>query len=117
MLLTSPYNDRPERVGSSVEWDEDDADRIDHWNALLRRFAKQRADEGVTLVDLNAYLARDGEYTNTRDGVELRYDGVHFNPDAGELVFAWLLPQLPSNGVTVTTTHPRSAASSPAPMP
>jgi lysophospholipase L1-like esterase len=28
--------------------------------------------------------------------VTLRYDGVHFNPKAGQLVFRWLLPQLPS---------------------
>jgi len=116
VLLTSPYNDRPERVGSSVDWDEDDPKRIEHWNELLRRYAKQHAADGVTLVDLNEYLSPNGEYTNARSGVELRYDGVHFNPDAGQLVFAWLLPQLPSSGAGSTSTT-TTTGSSPATTP
>jgi len=96
VLLTAPYNHRPEVVGQPSIWDEDDPARIDHWNALLARYVKQRADTGVTLVDLNGHVSPAGEYTNTLDGVELRYDGVHFNPDAAELIFQWLLPQLPA---------------------
>jgi peptidoglycan/LPS O-acetylase OafA/YrhL len=97
VLLTAPYNQRPTAVGQPSQWDEDDPARIDHWNVLLGRFVKQRADAGVTLVDLNGYLSPDGEYANTLEGVELRYDGVHFNPDAAELIFQWLLPQLPAS--------------------
>ncbi|MEX0666148.1 MAG: acyltransferase family protein [Acidimicrobiia bacterium] len=97
VLLTAPYNHRPEVVGQPSKWDEDDPARIDHWNALLTRFVRQRADAGVTLVDLNAYVSPDGVYTNTLNGVELRYDGVHFNPDAAELIFQWVLPQLPAS--------------------
>jgi lysophospholipase L1-like esterase len=97
VLLTTPYNQRPTVVGQPSQWDEDDPARIDHWNALLRRFVKQRDDAGVTLVDLNGHLSPDGQYTNTLEGVELRYDGVHFNPDAAELIFQWLLPQLPAS--------------------
>lgn len=96
VLLTAPYNQRPVVVGQPSKFDEDDRSRINHWNNLLVDFVKDRADVGVTLVDLNAYLSPDGEYTNTVDGVELRYDGVHFNPDAAELIFQWLLPQLPA---------------------
>jgi lysophospholipase L1-like esterase len=48
------------------------------------------------VVDLNAFVSPGGTYTNQLNGVELRYDGVHFNPDASQLVFRWLLPQLPS---------------------
>ncbi len=94
VLLTAPYNDRPEVVGQPVEWAEDDRDRIDHWNALLREVVEERDDPGVSVVDLNAHLSPDGRYSNRLDGVALRYDGVHFNPEAGELVFEWLLPQL-----------------------
>jgi lysophospholipase L1-like esterase len=97
VLLTAPYNRRPQRVGQPVEWDEDDPERIDHWNALLRRYVERRGDPEVTLVDLNRYLSPKGEYTNVRDGVELRYDGVHFNPDAGQLAFRWLLGRLPAS--------------------
>lgn len=95
VLLTSPYNQRPVTAGQPSRWSEDDPKRVDHWNALLRKFAKTRAD--IVLIDLNRFLAPDGKYTNTHDGVELRYDGVHFNPDAGVVVFQWLLPQLPSS--------------------
>ncbi len=97
VLLTAPYNQRPGAVGQPSQWDEDDPARIDHWNSLLRRFVKRRADVGVTVTDLNRHLSPDGRYTNTLDGVELRYDGVHFHPDAAELIFQWLLPQLPAS--------------------
>jgi hypothetical protein len=96
VLVTAPYNQRPEVVGQPVRWVEDDPARIDHWNSLLRRYVDQRKDPNVTVADLNDYVSPKGRFTNTRDGVTLRYDGVHFNPDAGQLVFRWLLPQLPS---------------------
>jgi peptidoglycan/LPS O-acetylase OafA/YrhL len=94
-LVTSPYNQRPVVVGQPSQWSEDDPKRVDHWNALLRTYAKKRADPAVVVLDLNGYLSPKGKYTNRLDGIELRYDGVHFNPDAGQLVFRWLLPQLP----------------------
>ncbi len=97
-LLTAPYNHRPEVVGQPVHWDEDNPTRIDHWNRLLAKYVQQRADPGVVLIDLNAFVSPKGTYDNTLHGTELRYDGVHFNPDAGVLVFQWLLPQLP-NGI------------------
>jgi hypothetical protein len=96
VLLTAPYNQRPVAVGQPSKFDEDDRARINHWNDLLEGYVKDRGDPGVTLVDLNGYLSPDGEYVNTLQGVELRYDGVHFNPDAAELIFQWLLPQLPA---------------------
>jgi len=97
VVLTAPYNQRPVVVGQPSQWDEDDPARIDHWNALLARFVKERSDAGVTLVDLNGFLSPDGQYSNTLNGVEIRYDGVHFHPDAAELIFQWLLPQLPAS--------------------
>jgi hypothetical protein len=102
VLATAPYNQRPEIVGQAVRWAEDDPARIDHWNALLRRYVKDRNDPSVTVADLNGYVSPKGRFTNARDGVTLRYDGVHFNPEAGQLVFRWLLPRLPStrDGVT-----------------
>jgi peptidoglycan/LPS O-acetylase OafA/YrhL len=97
VLLTTPYNHRPEVVGQPVHWDEDDPGRVDHWNDLVRAYVANRGDAGVTMVDLNGFVSPKGRYANTRRGIELRYDGVHFNPDAGQLVFQWLLPQLPPN--------------------
>jgi len=114
VLVTAPYNHRPEIVGQPVKWAEDDPGRIDHWNAVLHRFAKAHAADGVSVADLNGYLSPKGKYTNTRDGVELRYDGVHFKPEAGQLVFAWLLPRLPSGATATATT---TSTPSPAPTP
>ncbi len=94
VLLTAPYNHRPEVVGQPARWAEDDRARVDHWNEVLRSVVEDLGDSAVTLADLNDHLSPQGRYTNTRKGVELRYDGVHFNPEAGELVFGWLLPQL-----------------------
>ena len=47
----------------------------------------------VTLVDMNDFLCRDG-YSNTRNGVTLRQDGLHFTPEGARIVWAWLGPQL-----------------------
>jgi peptidoglycan/LPS O-acetylase OafA/YrhL len=96
VLLTTPYNHRPEVVGQPIHWNEDDPTRVDHWNAVVRDYVRSLADPAVTVVDLNHFLSPKGKYTNTKDGIELRYDGVHFNPAAGQLVFRWLLPKLPA---------------------
>lgn len=97
VLLTAPYNNRPERLGQPIEWTEDDPARVDHWNKLLRDYAKGLNDPQVTVVDINEYLSPKGKYTNSVSGTELRYDGVHFNPDAGEMLFGWLIPKLPAS--------------------
>jgi len=94
ILLTAPYNRRPEVVGQPVRWAEDDRGRIDHWNELLRDVVEERGDSNVRVADLNEHVSPDGKYSNTLDGVTLRYDGVHFDPEAGELLFGWLLPRL-----------------------
>jgi len=62
----------------------------------LHKYVKDRNDLQVTVVDVNEYLSPKGKYANELDGVELRYDGVHFNPDAGKLLFGWLVPKLPA---------------------
>jgi peptidoglycan/LPS O-acetylase OafA/YrhL len=94
VLLTAPYNDRSaSALDPTVHWQEDEPARIDHWNALLRRYVAQHRGE-VQLADLNGFTAPDHRYTNTIQGVKLRYDGVHFEPAAGALVYRWLAPVL-----------------------
>ena len=95
VLLGAPYNQRPAVVGQPTKWAEDDPRRIDHWNSLLGQLVKRRADPDVTLIDINELVSPKGEFTNDLAGVTLRYDGVHFNPDAGQRVFEWLVPRLP----------------------
>jgi hypothetical protein len=48
----------------------------------------------VTFVDLAAYLCPGGRLQDERDGVRLRFDGVHFTDEGGPVVWRWLTPQL-----------------------
>ena len=94
VLLTAPYNDRSAHaLDPTVHWQEDEPARIDHWNALLRAYVARHAGE-VQLADLNRFTAPQHRYTNSIDGTKLRYDGVHFEPAAGALVYRWLAPTL-----------------------
>ena len=72
------YNHRPSVVGQPwILGRRRSQHSIDHWNKLLRRSGNEaRRRERPQLVDLNAHVSPNGEYTNTLDGVELRYDGV-----------------------------------------
>jgi len=103
VLLTAPYNERQQQVGQQVEWPEDDPARIDHWNELLGRFVRRRADPDVVVIDVNDLVSPDGVYANVLDGQTLRYDGVHFDPEGGRKVFEWLAPRLPASTVSTTT--------------
>ncbi|HTN78465.1 MAG TPA: acyltransferase family protein [Acidimicrobiales bacterium] len=90
VVLTSPY--------FQARRDIVDADRtaynpkrVDHLNELFRRL------RGVSLLDLNRFLAPDGHYTNdVLDVADVRGDGVHFTPAGADLVARWLAPQLES---------------------
>ena len=94
VLLTAPYNDRSgHALDPTVHWQEDEPARVDHWNALLRRYVAQHAGE-VQLADLNRFTAPEHRYTNTIEGTKLRYDGVHFEAAAGELIYRWIAPVL-----------------------
>ncbi|MCX6459054.1 MAG: SGNH hydrolase domain-containing protein [Actinobacteria bacterium] len=57
------------------------------------RAAAKAAGFPVTVLDLNSYLCPAG-FEPTRDGVQLRGDGLHLTPDGARLVWQWLLPQL-----------------------
>ncbi|MCU1430493.1 MAG: acyltransferase 3 [Actinomycetia bacterium] len=94
VFLTAPYNARGAAVGPpGVTWDEDNNAKVDHLNRLLRDYVAHHRDIG--LIDLNAFTAPNHAFTNELAGVRLRYDGVHFTPSAGAMVFGWVAPQLP----------------------
>jgi hypothetical protein len=93
VLLTTPYNNKDPSTPYGIG-EENDTRRVDHFNDLLRRTAEKFADEGVTLIDLNAFVSPDHRYTNVVQGVELRADGVHFVGAGAQLVARWLLLQL-----------------------
>ena len=91
VLLTAPYTRRAERPDGGL-WPEDQPQRVDAWNALLRDAAKRRH---AVVVDLNRRVCPDGDFTWRAGGVRIRSDGLHFTPQGVRRYIApWLLPQL-----------------------
>ncbi|SEH65436.1 Peptidoglycan/LPS O-acetylase OafA/YrhL, contains acyltransferase and SGNH-hydrolase domains [Mycolicibacterium rutilum] len=91
VITTEPYNRRAEKPDGSL-YPEDNPDRTDDWNALLRSVVKYR--QNVTVLDLNRKLGPNGGYTNRIDGIKVRADGVHPTPEAVEWLTPWLVDAL-----------------------
>jgi peptidoglycan/LPS O-acetylase OafA/YrhL len=91
VVTTEPYNRRGERADGSL-YPEDEPERADDWNALLRRVIGPRPN--VTLLDLNKKLGPNGGYTNKVDGIKMRMDGVHPTPEAVKWLTPWLADAL-----------------------
>ena len=91
VILTAPYTRRAERPDGGL-WPEDEPERVDAWNALLRAAAKRH---DAVVIDLNRHVCPDGEFTWHAGGVRIRSDGLHFTPTGVRRHIApWLLPQL-----------------------
>ena len=91
-LATAPYYLRGERPDGG-RWPEDDPARVDAFNKLIRDVAA-RHPQSVAIIDLGGHTSVGGRYTPYIDGIEMRYDGVHFTPLADRWLAPWLLPQL-----------------------
>jgi peptidoglycan/LPS O-acetylase OafA/YrhL len=91
VLLTAPYTRRAERPDGGL-WPEDQPQRVERWNELLRAAAERH---GAVVLDLNHRVCPDAEFTWRAGGVRIRSDGLHFTPDGVRRHIApWLLPQL-----------------------
>ncbi|MBO0680391.1 acyltransferase family protein [Mycolicibacterium sp. S2-37] len=91
VATTAPYNRRAERADGSL-YPEDEPERADDWNDLLREVAKPRRN--VTVLDLNEKMSPRGYYTTRTDGIRMRSDGVHPTPEAVEWLTPWLTEAL-----------------------
>ncbi|HEX6497897.1 MAG TPA: acyltransferase family protein [Micromonosporaceae bacterium] len=91
VLLTAPYTHRAERPDGGL-YPEDQPQRVDAWNALLRADAARHPR--TTVVDLNSRVTPGG-FTWSIQGLRVRSDGLHFTP-AGvrEWIAPWLMPHL-----------------------
>jgi peptidoglycan/LPS O-acetylase OafA/YrhL len=87
VVTTTPYNRRGEQPDGSL-YPEDEPDRVDAWNALLRRIVGGRKNASV--LDLNEKLSPNGYYTNRVDGIKMRIDGLHPTPEAVRWLTPWL---------------------------
>ena len=93
VFLTAPYYSRGEQPDGSI-WPEDDPARVDAVNRLLRSVAARHRGL-VEVVELGRRMSGGRhEYVPELDGVDLRYDGVHFTRDAARWIQPWLEAEL-----------------------
>jgi peptidoglycan/LPS O-acetylase OafA/YrhL len=92
VLMTEPYNRRGERPDGGL-WPEDQPDRVDRWNALVRQVAATEA-RTVRIADFGRLLCPQGTFTWDVDGIRVRSDGVHLTPDGVRWLVPWLKRQL-----------------------
>jgi peptidoglycan/LPS O-acetylase OafA/YrhL len=91
IVTTEPYNRRAEKPDGSL-YPEDQPDRIDSWNGLVRKVVAQYPNARV--LDLNTKLGPGGAYTTKVDGIKMRSDGVHPTAEAVKWLTPWLLQSL-----------------------
>jgi peptidoglycan/LPS O-acetylase OafA/YrhL len=89
-----PYSRRGERPDGSL-YPEDQPDRVNQWNTLLRRTIGPHAKAGpnisnIGMLDLNKKLCPDGGYTAKVDGIQVRSDGVHLTAEGVKWLTPWL---------------------------
>jgi len=87
VVATVPYSRRGEKPDGSL-YPEDQPERVNQWNVLLRRTIGQRPNTGV--LDLNRRLCPNGVYTGKVDGIQVRSDGVHLTPEGVKWLTPWL---------------------------
>lgn len=93
VLLTAAYTHRAERPDGSL-YSEDQPQRVDAWNDLLRAEAARQPGK-ITLLDLNKVVCPGGKFTWSVDGRRIRSDGLHYTPVGVQRIIApWLLPKL-----------------------
>jgi peptidoglycan/LPS O-acetylase OafA/YrhL/lysophospholipase L1-like esterase len=113
LYMTAPYivkeNDPnpPSQYRSAF-----DRPRVDHFNQLLQQAIG--ADPRAEIVDLNGFLAPNGQMAHLRDGKPMQDDGVHLGPEGSIAAAEWLAPTIAAAAVTAderataatTTTAP-----------
>ncbi|MDT5033587.1 MAG: hypothetical protein QOC94_3758 [Actinoplanes sp.] len=93
VLLTAAYTHRAERPDGSL-YPEDQPQRVNAWNALLRAEVARRPG-AVTVLDIDPIVCPHGNFTWSVDGVRIRSDGLHYTPIGVQTVIApWLLPKV-----------------------
>jgi peptidoglycan/LPS O-acetylase OafA/YrhL len=114
VLLTAAYTRRSEKPDGSL-YPEDEPERVDAWNDLVRTEAARRP-ELVTVLDLNPVVCPDGEFTWKVDGLRIRSDGLHYTPAGVQRVVApWLLPKL-ADVAAGTYREPAAPKGTPTPI-
>jgi lysophospholipase L1-like esterase len=68
-----------------------DPARTSQLNEILRRLAAKRGEE-IELIDFNAKICPDDEFTNQLAGMSnIRPDGAHLSNEAADWTAEWLM--------------------------
>ena len=111
VLLTAVYYHQPEQADGQP-WPEDNPQRVDDFNAMLRKVAAADGP-GVVVENLNAHLDPGGQYAQYLDGQDVRYaDGIHVSAAGAKLVAPWLLGQVEALGKSARAVSPAAASTS-----
>jgi hypothetical protein len=114
LYLTAPYITKENDPNPPAAYRSAfDRPRVDHFNALLQQAVG--SDPRAEIVDLNKFLAPNGEPAHTRDGRPMQDDGVHLGPEGSVAAADWLAPtikdaaatadaQAAASAITATTT-------------
>jgi peptidoglycan/LPS O-acetylase OafA/YrhL len=89
VLMTAPCFDTGEQPNGQP-WPEDSPQRLAKYNSIARHVAAEFAN--ATLVNFEALACPSGHYQTYIDGVDARYDGVHFTFDGGVVFEPELYP-------------------------
>jgi hypothetical protein len=89
VLLTAPCYDTGEQPNGQP-WPEDSPQRLAKYNAIVREVGA--TEPNTTVVNFEAMTCPSGHYQTYIDGVDARYDGVHFTLGGGVVFESSLFP-------------------------
>jgi peptidoglycan/LPS O-acetylase OafA/YrhL len=89
VLLTAPCYDTGEQPNGQP-WPEDSPTRLAVYNGVVRQVAE--STPGTSVIDFNAMACPGGHYEAYIDGVDARYDGVHFTIGGGVVFESRIFP-------------------------
>jgi peptidoglycan/LPS O-acetylase OafA/YrhL len=89
MLLTAPCYDTGEQPNGE-SWPEDSPQRLAKYNSIVAQVGSTEPD--TTVVSFGSLVCPSGHYQSHIDGVDARYDGVHFTIGGGVVFEPDLFP-------------------------
>ena len=110
VVLTTPRFERDD--GVTTEWTQNDTQRTDHFNQLLRDLAADNPDT-VRVIDAGNFVCPANECPDQIDGVTMRPDGLHYGDEGAKVLARWLAPQLRDVIETMTSVPPGGSGAVP----
>ena len=104
ILLTAPCYDTGEQPDGQA-WPEDSSQRLDKYNSIVRQVGS--SDPNTTVINFTALACPSGHYQTDIDGVDARYDGVHFTIGGGVVFESALFPVVAKLGREEMASSPR----------